>query len=311
MKKSISCKAKWIALFPGQGVWPIPYIENSDVTKSFWDKVNKCLSLPISHYIETQNEGELRKPKNLQPAIVATSYALFQTLIAQGWSKPYAFAGHSLGEYTALAASNTWNAFDVIKFLGERGVRMTCPELGGMAIVLNMSLQELKIFLHHECFIANDNGESQVVISGTHKGLQVTIEKIKSSEKKGIKIIPLDVQGPYHSPLMSHAASLLTPSLNNVTLKKPYSPIIMNYTAKAHRDTQSIQANLIHNTCHGVRWRETMETIISYDVDYVVDIGPGSVMAGLMKRSGFKGQIISISSMADVQEYEVTGRQED
>jgi [acyl-carrier-protein] S-malonyltransferase len=305
-------------LFPGQGSQTLgmgkDLYENSKTAQEIFDKIDDSLNFKLSKIMFEGPIEDLNATHNTQPAIMAVSLALYGVL-----QKDFNFdlvknvkflAGHSLGEYSALAVAESLSVEDTAKLLKARGEFMLSASpvgLGGMAAILGVSnLQEIQELINQVkieneiCVIANDNCVGQVVISGHLKCIDRFLEKAKES---GIKSVKLAVSGSFHSPLMQKASEKMAELLNTIIFKQNKLPIISNVMATAVSDPLKIKSLLVEQVVKGVRWRESMDYIINNGVTEVVEIGSSNVLTGLMKRISPNINRVNIQSLIDVENF--------
>ena len=251
---------------------------------------------------------DLTLTKNAQPAIMATSIAILKTLESEGFNiiKTLFVAGHSLGEYTALCATGAISLGDTANLLKMRGIFMqeSVPVgVGAMAAILGLDLNKVKLLINdiksdEICEIANDNEPNQVVLSGN----RLTIEKVcKIAKTLGAKrAILLPVSAPFHCSLMVPAQKNMIDLISEISLKKPTVPVISNITAAPTQNPEEIRENLIKQITGRVRWRETIINIINAGNRKFIEIGPGKVLSGLIKRIDRNMEVIQVNNMLDL-----------
>ena len=299
-------------VFPGQGSQKIGMIrefyEKYDLTKQLFKDADAILNTPISKIIFEGPDEKLNLTENTQPAIFLASYCIFEIMKKEygyNFEKFRYFAGHSLGEYSALACSGAIKFEDAIKILQKRGKSMqeAIPSgTGGMLVVLGISSKELEKNLEennnsYECYVANDNSQLQVVVSGLKKDIELLSNDLK---KKKIKNIKLNVSAPFHCKLMKPASEKMKNCINNLNINKLEKPIISNVTAKEVLIPEEIKRLLISQIEKKVRWLESVEYMISNGVKNFVEIGPGKVLSGLIKRINKDVNVSSINNEDDI-----------
>ena len=254
-------------------------------------------------------EDQLQLTKNTQPAILTVSYSIFKVLKDEfnyNLKNFEFFAGHSLGEYSALVCSESLNFKDALYLLHERGKAMqeAVPVgSGSMLAVLgteiNVILDLLKLIINDQgvCEIANDNANGQVIVSGnTDK-----VKKFQSLLKeKKIKSIPLKVSAPFHCSLMKKAAEQMKQKINNTKFENPLIKIISNVSANPENDIETIKKLLIDQISSSVRWRESIINMSNFGVKNFIEIGPGKVLSGMVKRTIDNANCFSINSITDI-----------
>mgnify|MGYP001270551993 FL=1 len=300
-------------LFPGQGSQVVgmgsEIYEGFDLVKKIFKQADEKLNYPISKMILEGPENQLQLTKNTQPAILTVSYSIFKVLKDEfGFdiSLFKYFAGHSLGEYSALVCSNSLSLNDALYLLHERGKAMqeAVPVgMGSMIAVLGMKIDEIRELLVNKnsnenvCEIANDNAEGQVIISGRKDSVQSLQKTLK--EKK-IKSIPLKVSAPFHCSLMKPAAKIMEEKINGIKFNDPIFKIINNVTAKPENNSSIIKKLLIDQIYSTVKWRESLINMSDLGVTKFVEIGPGKALTGMIKRTVKNANCFSINSIADI-----------
>ena len=283
-------------IFPGQGSQSVGMIkevhDNFTYIKDLFKQADDELGYSISKIILEGPKEDLDLTQNTQPAIFLASYSIFEMIKKESKlnleSAKY-FAGHSLGEYSALAASGSLNFKNAIKLLNERGKAMqtAVPKgTGGMVAVLGAEIEELNNLLkqnqnEYKCYIANDNSNGQIVFSGLNTDIDKFIDTLKSKKIKNIK---LPVSAPFHCRLMDKATSIMRDKITNTNFEKPNNAIISNVTATETKDIDKIKDLLIKQIESPVRWRESVIYMIEKGVKNFIEIGPGKVLSGLVKR---------------------------
>ena len=299
-------------LFPGQGSQYVgmgsDFYEKYDDVKKIFDTVDKTLGFSLSKIILSGPEEELKLTQNTQPAIMTIGVSIFKVLNQQynfNLSDSKFFAGHSLGEYTALVCSGSLTLEQAAYLLHERGKSMqeAVPQgQGSMIAVLGMTIDEVEkeISLLQKkgiCEIANDNSNSQVVVSGEKIAIDALNANLKMKKKRGI-ILP--VSAPFHCSLMKKASENMNEKIKNVNFLKPNPNIISNVTAQAEEDVNKIKPLLIDQITSRVRWRESINYMIKQGVTSFLEIGPGKVLSGLVKKINKSVEILNINNIEDI-----------
>ncbi len=299
-------------LFPGQGSqivgMGLEFYNNFKVVKNIFEEANDVLKFNISKMILEGPEGDLKLTKNTQPAILTVSHAIFTILKNEfnfSLNKTKFLAGHSLGEYSALVSAESLNFADALFLLSERGKAMqeAVPVgEGSMIAVLGASTEEIKNFIKeiknlNVCEIANDNAIGQVIVSGDKKSIESLKEILK---KKLKKFIPLNVSAPFHCSLMKPASESMASKINATSFKKPIFKIICNVTAKPENDVENIKRLLIDQIFSTVRWRESILYMSKEKITDFIEIGPGKVLSGMVKRTIKDINCFSINSIDDI-----------
>ena len=299
-------------IFPGQGSQSVGMgknlYNNYRFIKELFDKADEILGFYLSKIILEGPKEELDQTENTQPAIFLVSYSIFEMIKREtelDLRKAKYFAGHSLGEYTALTASGSLDFDQTIRLLKIRGNAMqsAVPKgEGGMLVVLGTEIKNISDLLQenekkYECFIANDNSNGQVVLSGRNKDLGLLVEDLK---KKSIKNIKLPVSAPFHCKLMSSATEIMRKEISNTEFKNPNNVIISNVTGKETNNLNQIKDLLIEQIESPVRWRESIIYMINKEVRKFIEIGPGKVLSGLVKRIDKSVNLMSVNEIEDL-----------
>ena len=264
---------------------------------------------PISKIILEGPDDELKLTKNTQPAIMVVSYSIFRVLKDEfnfDLSSFEFFSGHSLGEYSALVCAESLNFLDALYLLKERGKAMqeAVPiGKGSMIAVLGMKVQNIYEILKLEnklegvCEVANDNADGQVILSGNKESIS-SFQNILKTKK--IKSIPLNVSAPFHCSLMKPASKAMEDKINNTEFKNPKYKIVNNVTAKSEIDSNVIKKLLIEQIFSTVKWRQSLVNMSENGVKNFIEIGPGKVLTGMVKRTLKNVNTFSINSIADI-----------
>ena len=299
-------------LFPGQGSQSVGMAkglyDNFKYVKELFELADETLNLPISNLIFKGPKELLNHTENTQPAIFLVSYAIFKVIKNETQFDIYkanCFAGHSLGEYSALACSETINFTETIKLLKIRGNAMqnAVPKNeGGMVAILGEDINTIHEILNKNkskfnCFIANDNSVGQVVLSGKTEDLENLILELKNLKIKNIK---LPVSAPFHCMLMSPATHIMKEKLNDINFSTPKNMIVSNVTAKPSNDPVEIKNFLIDQIEKPVRWRESIINMIKLGNKKFIEIGPGKVLSGLVKRIDRNVELIQVNNIEDL-----------
>ena len=296
-------------VFPGQGAQTVgmgkDLYDSFDSIKMLFKQADDAVGFPLSMICFEGPEEELRKTSNAQPALVAVSIACLkvaQEVAGKNLPVPIFMAGHSLGEYTALAAANAIDFSMAVYLAKERGRLMYEAGLkrpGSMMAIMGIEEAALaEICQQTGTVIANFNSPGQLVISGTSENIVKTAELAKA--KGGIRAIPLQVSGAFHSPLMQPAVDGMTQVLAKVTFKDPAVPIISNVTAKPLTNASQFKDELLKQLCSGVQWQRSVEYMLKQGVSKFIEIGPGKVLAGLIKRISRDAEIVNIGDVTAV-----------
>ena len=299
-------------IFPGQGSQVVGMSSDLytkfELIKKLYKEADEVLNCPISKLILNGPKEELDLTENTQPAIFLVGYSIFQILKKEfniDLNKAKFFAGHSLGEYTALACAGTLDFTSTLKILKLRGKAMqtAVPKgEGGMLAILGSDINTIEKNFEenksqYECFIANDNSNSQIVASGTMGNINKLSKDLTS---KNIKNIKLSVSAPFHCNLMNKATELMKNEIEKLDFKTFETPLISNVTAVEIKDNYSLKNLLIQQIESRVRWRESVLYMINNGVKQFVEIGPGKVLSGLIKRIDSNVKISAINNEEDI-----------
>lgn len=278
-------------VFPGQGAQWVGMghdLYNSyNSAKVIFDKADEVLGVSLSRLCFEGPEEQLRLTINAQPALVTVSFACLQA-IREGNRLPVPsfVAGHSLGEYTALAAANVIDFATTVYLARERGRLMheaSLKKAGGMAAIIGMDEASLaKVCNETDTRIANFNCPGQLVISGATENLTKAVELAKT--RGASRAIPLAVSGAFHTPLMQPAEDGMSKIIATLDFQYPTVPIIANTTAKPLTTAKEVKAELIRQLCNSVQWQRSVEYMVNDGVTTFIEIGPGKVLSGLIKR---------------------------
>lgn len=300
-------------IFPGQGSQIVgmgkEFYDKFELVKSIFKEADETLNYSISKLILDGPKEELDLTANTQPAIFLISYSIFNVIKKEfniDLNKAKYFAGHSLGEYSALSCAGYLNFAETLKILRIRGDAMqnSVPKgEGGMVAVLGSTIEVIeKILKENEskfiAQIANDNSEGQIVLSGKTQALE---ELTKILKENSIKNIKLPVSAPFHCSLMSKATEIMTEELNKISFSDGNNKLISNVTAEVISNSQDLKSLLIKQIENRVRWRESVLNMIKNDVNHFIEIGPGKVLSGLVKRINREVKINTINSKEDIE----------
>ena len=297
-------------IFPGQGSQVVgmanELYSKFELVKKYFKHADEILDYPISKIILEGPKEELNLTENTQPAIFLVGYSIFNLAKNEfgcDLNKAKFFAGHSVGEYTALAASGVIKFEDTIKLLKLRGNAMqsAIPKgEGGMVAVLGSELSIIENLINekkYKCFIANDNSNGQLVISGRVDELNKFINDLKNLR---IKNISLPVSGPFHCELMNKATTVMSSEINKLEFSVGKNVLISNVTANEMQNIEEIKELLIKQIESRVRWRESIFYMINKDVKHFIEIGPGKVLSGLIKRIDKNIKVNTINNEEDI-----------
>jgi [acyl-carrier-protein] S-malonyltransferase len=300
-------------IFPGQGSQTVgmgkEFYDKFDLVKNFFKEADDTLNFSISKLILEGPKEELDLTANTQPAIFLISYSIYNVIKKEfniDLSKAKYFAGHSLGEYSALSCAGYLNFSDTLKILRIRGDAMqnSVPKgQGGMVAVLGSTVDVIeKILKDNEqnlsAQIANDNSEGQIVLSGKTDDLDKLIIILKKNSVKNIK---LPVSAPFHCNLMNKATNIMNDELNKLNFNEGENKLISNVTANEISNTTELKELLVKQIENRVRWRESVINMINSDVNHFIEIGPGKVLSGLVKRINKEVKIDTINNQGDIE----------
>ena len=304
-------------IFPGQGSQVIgmgkEFFDKYNIVKELFLEADDALGISLSKLIMDGPKDELDLTVNTQPAIFLISYSIFQVVKKEfniNLNDAKFFAGHSLGEYSALSAANYLNFSETIKLLKVRGDAMqnAVPNgEGGMLAVLGSTIEILEQIITENknnfiVQIANDNSEGQIVLSGKNTELLKLIEILKS---KNIKNIKLPVSAPFHCYLMKKATEVMKKEIENTNFQDSKNILISNVTANEINSKDELKRLLIDQIENRVRWRESVSNMIKKGINQFIEIGPGKVLSGLVKRIDKNVKINTINNESDIKELKI------
>ena len=299
-------------MFPGQGSQSVgmgsDLFKNFELVKKIFKEADEKLKYPISKIILNGPDDQLKLTKNTQPAIMLISYSIYK-LITEEFGIQIKdikyFCGHSLGEYSALVSIGSLNFQDALYLLHERGKSMqeAVPEgKGAMLAVLGLKMEEVSEYIKQikgkgVCEIANDNSDSQIILSGEKNAIEEVNKILRLNKKKSIF---LPVSAPFHSSLMKSAAKKMREKILNTNFKKPSKELISNVTAEPVVDIDKIKDLLIQQIYSKVRWRESLLFMVKNGIKEFIEVGPGKVLSGLTKRISGNFNVKSINTVEDI-----------
>ena len=299
-------------IFPGQGSQIVgmgkDFYHNFTEVKNYFEQANELLRKDLTKIIFDDFNNELGQTENTQPAIFLVSYSIFKIIEKEtefNIKDAKYFAGHSLGEYSALCCANSISFDQTISLLKYRGKAMqnAVPNgEGGMVAVLGANIDNIKKILEenrhkYTCYIANDNSIGQIVVSGKIESIDIFSQDLK---KNKIKYIKLPVSAPFHCPLMKNASNEMKSIILETKFEDPTHNIISNVTAKPVSKSDEIKKLLIEQIEKPVRWRESVLNMIGYGINQFIEVGPGKVLSSLVKRIDRNINSNHINILADI-----------
>jgi len=300
--------------FPGQGSQAVgmgkELADAFPVARAVFDEIDEALGQKLSTLMWEGPEDQLTLTQNAQPALMAVSLAAMRVLESEGgWAladKASYVAGHSLGEYSALAAAGAFSVADTARLLKTRGKAMQAAVgvgEGAMAAILGLSFEAAVVVAKEAagsdvCAAANDNADGQVVISGTKAAVERAAELAKAKGAKRAILLP--VSAPFHCALMQPAADAMAEALAGMDVKAPCVPVVANVTASAVSDPEEIRKLLVAQVTGMVRWRESVKYLGGQGVTELVEVGTGKVLTGLTRRIDKSISGCAINTPADV-----------
>ena len=299
-------------IFPGQGSQLVgmgkDFYNKYTLVQDLFREADDTLGFSLSNLILNGPREDLDLTENTQPSIFLISYSIFKLIKEEfniNLNKANFFAGHSLGEYSALASSGALSFSDTLKILKIRGkvMQSSVPKgVGGMVAVLGSEIEIIENFINenktkYECYIANDNSASQIVLSGNIEDLEKMMVDLKSANIKNIK---LPVSAPFHCKLMNKATLVMQEEIAKLNFKEPENILISNVTGKEIANSNELKDLLVKQIESRVRWRESVLLMINKGVNQFIEIGPGKVLSGLIKRIDRNVKVSAINTEEDI-----------
>ena len=302
-------------LFPGQGSQSPGmakiFYENFDYVKSLFQEADDLLKNSISKLVLEGPKDKLDLTENTQPAIFLVTFSIFQVLKKEtsfDLNSAKYFAGHSLGEYSALACAEALTFSQTIQLLQKRGQAMqsAVPKgQGGMLAVLGSDVEKINEIIDTNkdkfiCYVANDNSVGQIVVSGNNQDLDNFSSELKNNNIKNIK---LPVSAPFHCKLMDSATKIMNEEISKIEFNSPKVEIISNVTAEPTNEPVKIKELLVSQIEKPVRWREIVNYMIDKNINKFIEIGPGKVLSGLVKRINRNVELLQINDLEDLKKF--------
>jgi [acyl-carrier-protein] S-malonyltransferase len=299
-------------IFPGQGSQLVgmgkDLHDKYSLVKDLFQEADDTLGFSLSSLILNGPKENLDLTENTQPAIFLISHSIFKLIKEEfniDLSKAKFLAGHSLGEYSALVSAGSLSFSDTLKILKIRGKAMqsSVPKgVGGMVAVLGSEIKTIENLINennekYECYIANDNSVGQIVLSGNIEDLEKMMVDLKSANIKNIK---LPVSAPFHCKLMNKATLVMSEEIKKLNFKEPENTLISNVTGKEISNSRELKDLLIRQIESRVRWRESVLLMINKGVNQFIEIGPGKVLSGLIKRINKNVKVSAINTEEDI-----------
>ena len=304
-------------IFPGQGSQIVgmgkEFFDKYQIVKKLFQEADDTLNFNISRIILEGPKEKLNLTANTQPAIFLVSYSIFKVVKEEfniDLNEAKYFAGHSLGEYSALSCAGYLDFNKTIEILRIRGEAMqdSVPKgEGGMLAILGRNIEDIEKILkdnekNFRAQVANDNSNGQIVLSGRNADLELVSLFLKNAKIKNIK---LPVSAPFHCDLMSKATEVMRQELDKIDFKESKNKLISNVTADEVQDVKVLKDLLISQIEKRVRWRESIINMINYGVKQFIEIGPGKVLSGLIKRIDQNVKITSINNQSDIESLKI------
>ena len=299
-------------IFPGQGSQLVgmgkDLYNKYSFVQNLFKEADDTLGFSLSNLILNGPKDVLDLTENTQPAIFLVSYSIFKLIKEEfniDLNKANFFAGHSLGEYSALAAAGSLSLSSTLKILKIRGKAMqsSVPKgVGGMVAVLGSEIKEIENIIlenksKYECYIANDNSEGQIVLSGNIEDLEKMITDLKAANIKNIK---LPVSAPFHCKLMNKATLVMSEEISKLNFEEPKNTLISNVTGKEISNSNELKNLLVKQIESRVRWRESVLLMINKGINQFIEIGPGKILSGLIKRIDRRIKVSAINTEEDI-----------
>jgi len=299
-------------IFPGQGSQLVGMSKDLynkySLVQNLFKEGDDTLGFSLSNLILNGPKEELNFTENTQPAIFMVSYSIFKLIKEEfniDLNKASFFAGHSLGEYSALASAGSLSFSNTLKILKIRGKAMQSSVpigAGGMVAVLGSEIEKIENIIKenkskYECFVANDNSEGQIVLSGNINDLEKMMLDLKAANIKNIK---LPVSAPFHCKLMNKATVIMKEEISKLNFAEPKNSLVSNVTGKEISNVDELKDLLVKQIENRVRWRESVLLMINKGVNQFIEIGPSKVLSGLIKRIDKNVKVSAINTEEDI-----------
>ena len=299
-------------IFPGQGSQLIgmgkDLYDIYRLVQNLFKEADETLGFSLTNLILKGPKEDLDLTENTQPAIFLLSYSIFKLIKEEfniDLNKASFFAGHSLGEYSALASAGALSFSDTLKILKIRGKAMqdSVPKgAGGMVAVLGSKITKIENMIEenkskYECYIANDNSEGQIVLSGNIADLDRMMIDLKANNIKNIK---LPVSAPFHCKLMNNATHIMRKEISKLNFEEPTNTLVSNVTGKEISDSNELKDLLVKQIESRVCWRESVLLMINREITQFIEIGPGKILSGLIKRINRNVKVSAINNEEDI-----------
>ena len=310
MGRNTGSGARVAYLFPGQGAQVVgmgqELYDSSPAARSVFHEVDMALGRPLTKLVFAGPQEELRETVNAQPAIMAVSLAcvkaMEESLGEEAVPQPALMAGHSLGEYTALAVAGVLDVGETARLVQERGRLMqeACDQRpGSMAAILGLDEMTIEeISRETGTYVSNVNTPEQVVISGDR---MLVAQALDLALARGAKrVMPLSVGGAFHSALMEPATAGLAEAVSKLEFRDPRVPIVANCTGEPMTSAEEVKQELVSQVCNCVQWNRSIDYMLGSGVSYFVEVGPGSALSSMVKRIDKSTETVSVGDMGSI-----------